>query len=149
MTLKELTKIIEYYGTQSDCWPEVDRGAALNLIATDSDAKQMRSQYMQLEALLDQHQVPEFPNLESRILTQNLPARRKALLDKLLDWLLPATSAKLLWRPVLVACMPLLFGVVVGNFFNFGVNIEYIETAEYWEDELYLLSLNDYPESQF
>jgi hypothetical protein len=149
MILKELTKIIECYGTQSECWPEADRDAALDLIASDSDAKQMLSQYMQLNALLDQHQVPEFPNLESRILNQNLPARSKALLDKLLDWLLPATPAKLLWRPVVVACMPLLFGVLVGNFFNFGVNIEYVETAEYWEDELYLLSLNDYPESQF
>ena len=149
MTLEEFTKIIECYGAQSGRWPATDRDAAMDLITTDGEAKKLLSQYVQLEALLDQHQVPEFPHLQARITGQPLPIRKKALPNQILDCLLPASPGKLCWRPALTACLPLLFGIVVGNFFSFGVNIENIETAEYWEDELYMLSLNDYSESQF
>ncbi len=147
MTLEEFTKIIVCYGAQSDRWPAAVRDAAIDLTATSTEAQNLLAEYVQLEALLDQQQVPDFPNLESRILSQTLPARNHALIDRLINWLLPATSVRLLWRPVLAASLPLFFGIVVGTFFSFGVDVEAIETAEYWEDELYMLSLNDYSEA--
>ncbi len=42
---------------------------------------------------------------------------------------------------------PLLFGVIVGNYFNFGITTD-IQAAENWEDELAMISLTDYTENR-
>ena len=66
------------------------------------------------------------------------------LLDQALDWLLPRSDRLLawIWRPALVACLPLVCGIYMANFFSFGITGP--ELA--WEEELSLLALNDYAE---
>ena len=54
----------------------------------------------------------------------------------------------------MAACLPLVFGILLGNYFTFGVFGEagvYLDgdEYEYWEDELTMLSLTDYSESEF
>ncbi len=107
------------------------------------------SEQRRLEQQLDQITVPEFAGLQARILNQQLPPRNDPLLDKLLDWLIPAGGFTIqLWRPAMVACLPLVFGIVLGNYYSFGVGLQSSE-VEYWEDELAMLSLSDYSESIF
>ena len=105
--------------------------------------------YLELEQQLDVLPVPIFEGLEAKILSQPLPPRTISPLDTLLDWLLPNSEFTLrLWQPVAAACLPLAFGIVLGNFYSFGVTFESDE-MEYWEDELTMLSLNNYSENDF
>ena len=53
-----------------------------------------------------------------------------------------------MWKPVAAACLPLVFGIILGNFYSFGVTFESDE-IEYWEDELSMLSFNNYSENDF
>jgi len=47
----------------------------------------------------------------------------------------------------MAACLPLVFGIVLGNFYSFGINSE-IDELDYWDDELAFLALSDIPESE-
>ena len=149
MTLEEFGKIIESYGSSSERWPVDMREECKNFIADNSEARELVNRQLELEMLMDQIAVPEFPGLEARVLDQQLPSRKLAPLDQFLEWLLPADkSGKQFWRPAMVACLPLIFGIIIGNFYNFGVGLQG-ESFEYWDDELYILSLNDYTENLF
>jgi hypothetical protein len=149
MTLEEFGKIIESYGSSSERWPVDMREECENFIADNSEARELVNWQLELEMLMDQIAVPEFPGLEARVLDQQLPSRKLAPLDQFLEWLLPADkSGKQFWRPAMVACLPLIFGIIIGNFYNFGVGLQG-ESFEYWDDELYILSLNDYTENLF
>jgi len=149
MTLEEFTKIIENYGSSSERWPVGLREECENFIANNSEARELNDRQQELEMLMNQIAVPEFPGLEAKVLNQQLPPRKLALLDPFLEWLLPAGKpGKLFWRPAMIACLPLIFGIVIGNFYNFGVGLQG-ESFEYWDDELYILSLNDYTENLF
>ncbi|HAT28152.1 MAG TPA: hypothetical protein DCS89_14135 [Gammaproteobacteria bacterium] len=149
MTLEEFGKIIESYGSSSERWPVDMREECENFIADNSEARELVNRQLELEMLMDQIAVPEFPGLEARVLDQQLPSRKLAPLDQFLEWLLPADkSGKQFWRPAMVACLPLIFGIIIGNFYNFGVGLQG-ESFEYWDDELYILSLNDYTENLF
>ena len=149
MTLEEFGKIIESYGSSSERWPVDMRKECENFIADNSEARELVNRQLELEMLMDQIAVPEFPGLEARVLDQQLPSRKLAPLDQFLEWLLPADkSGKQFWRPAMVACLPLIFGIIIGNFYNFGVGLQG-ESFEYWDDELYILSLNDYTENLF
>ena len=98
---------------------------------------------------MDQLAVPGFPDLELKVLTQEPPARSESLSDRIVNWLLPERNfRKQLWRPAMAACLPLVFGILLGNYFSFGVFAE-ADEYEYWEDELTMLSLTDYSENEF
>ena len=149
MTLEEFAKIIESHGSSSERWPLGLREKCENFMADNSEARELINRQHELEMLMNQIAVPEFPGLEARVLDQQLPPRKLAPLDRFLEWLLPADKpGKLFWRPAMVACLPLIFGIVIGNFYNFGVDLN-SEGFEYWDDELYMLSLNDYTENLF
>lgn len=146
MNIEEFTEIVESYGSESASWPEEIRQECIAFMANDPAARELINRQWQLDRLLDQRTVPVFPELESRVLNQQLPDRRGPLLDRVLAWMLP--SEKHFLRPVLLACLPLLFGIFIGNFFSFGVDLENDGFA-YWDDELTMLSLNDYTENSF
>ncbi len=139
--------ILDRYGADSAAWPARHRDLCLTLLENDLEAQQLLRQHQQLANALDQLVVPPMPDLAERVLNQSLPARIPSLLDRTLDWLLPAKLfSTQIWRPALAACLPLVMGIVVGNYFSFGVTAEN-QGFEYWDDELYVLSLNDYTES--
>jgi hypothetical protein len=148
-TIEEFTNLLEVHGADPARWPHELRDSCESFIANDSTAIVLLAQYRELEQLLGRVPVPEFDGLEARVLNQELPAHNASSIDKLLEWLLPAGGlAHHLWRPAMVACLPLLFGIVLGNFYSFGVGFDGDE-FEYWEDELAMLSLDDYTESSF
>ena len=149
MTLEEFTKLVEDYGTEPSRWPVRLRQECEDFIAGNTEADALINRQRDLEILMDRLRVPEFPGLEARVLNQALPPRYSSPIDQFLEWLLPTGSVgKQLWRPAMVACLPLVVGIVIGNFYNFGVGLR-SEGFEYWDDELYMLSLNDYTENLF
>lgn len=143
MTLKDFTKLIESYGANPQDWPGNVRENGIELINTDSSAKEFLSQHQELESLLDEIEIPDFPGLAHAVLNQPLPARQLGFADQLISWFIPENFGLQLWRPVTAACLPLVFGVVLGNYYSFGVTDQDIE-LEYWDDELALLSFNDF-----
>ena len=149
MTIEEFKKLVETYGTESGQWPESIREECLSFLASNVEAQSLLTQHQELNELMNQIEVPEFPSLQSRVLNQALPEQDRSLFDQILDWLLPANNfGKQIWRPAMVACLPLVFGIVIGNFFSFGIGMEN-DGFSYWEDELTMLSLNDYSENLF
>ena len=106
-------------------------------------------QFTLLEQSLDELAPPAFLGLETRILIQALPPQNQSLIDKLVAWLFPDHGSSLsLWRPTFAACLPLVFGLLVGNFTDL-VNLEDSGDYQYWDDELIMLSFNDYSDSEY
>ena len=126
MNLERFTLIVESYGADSQQWPGDERVEALEFSRTSSDAMSLLDQ----AAELDQHlALFELPNselsvqqIEMGILsalkqgTLKQGRLKQGRLERLLDWVLPDFDdlAHTLWRPALVACVPLLFGVAIG-----------------------------------
>lgn len=126
MNLERFTLIVESYGADSQQWPGDERVEALEFSRTSSGAMSLLDQ----AAELDQHlALFELPNSElsvQRIEMGILSALKQGTLkqgrlkqgrlERLLDWVLPDFDdlAHTLWRPALVACVPLLFGVAIG-----------------------------------
>ena len=147
MTIEEFSRIVYVYGAASNRWPTNLREECGEFLTHNATARILLKQQSELEKLLDQIEVPEFPELERRVLIQELPQNHGSVIDKLLDWLLPENDfGNQIWRPALIACLPLVFGILLGNYFSFGVFFEE-NGFEYWDDELYMLSLNDYSEN--
>lgn len=149
MKIEEFTKIVETYGSESTRWPAELRDECTAFMANNPAARTLINRQWELDKLLNQITVPAFPELESRVLNQQLPPRKGSLTDQILAWMLPENGfGKQIWRPAMLACLPLVFGIVIGNFFSFGVDLENDGFA-YWDDELTMLSLNDYTENSF
>ena len=116
MNLERFTLIVESYGADSQQWPGDERVEALEFSRTSTDAMSLLDQ----AAELDQHlALFELPNSElsvQRIEMGILSALKQGTLERLLNWVLPDFDdlAHTLWRPTLVACMPLLLGVAIG-----------------------------------
>lgn len=146
ITIEEFTVIVESYGTEPARWPVAYRGECERLLAVNVEAQDLLKQQLELENLLGQIAVPDFPGLESRILRQSLPPQPVSIFDYILQWLLPSGElGRRIWRPALAACLPLAFGILIGNFSSIGFVFE-DDSFEYWDDELYMLSLSDYTE---
>ncbi len=121
MNLERFTLIVESYGADLQQWPGDERVEALEFSRTSTDAMSLLDQ----AAELDQHlALFELPNSElsvQRIEMGILSALKQGTLkqgtlERLLNWVLPDFDdlAHTLWRPTLVACMPLLLGVAIG-----------------------------------
>lgn len=143
MTLEDFKQTIESLGTDSAQWPIDTRVQCEVLLKSSSEARLLLNEQVELDSLLQKLEAPTFLGLETRILNQDLPPRQQSLIDIIVDWLIPSQLGAQLWRPAIAACLPLVFGVLVGNFFSFGVTEQEL-ALEYWDDELALLSFNDF-----
>ena len=130
-------------GTDPAHWPIDTREHCERLLKSNSEARLLLNEQSELDRLLQKMEAPAFLGLETRILNQDLPPRPQSLIDSIVDWLIPDQLGAKLWRPAIAACLPLVFGVLVGNFFSFGVTEQEL-ALEYWDDELALLSFNDF-----
>tara|TARA_R110002073_G_scaffold153170_1_gene308148 strand:- start:119 stop:568 length:450 start_codon:yes stop_codon:yes gene_type:complete len=149
MTLEEFTRIIDLYGSESAHWPKRLRADCEAFVANSIEARSLLNQQWALDELMGQIDVPDFPGLESRVLNQALPERNQSFFDPIVEWLLPQDDYRQnLWRPAVAACLPLVFGIVLANYFSFGVGVEN-DGFQYWGDELAMLSLTDYTETGF
>ena len=148
MKLGNFSQVIEIYGADSAMWPEDLREDLEAVLAKNESARSLLSEYSQLEQSLDKIAVPDFPGLETRVLNQALSPRQQSLFVSLISWLLPTENfGANLWRPALAACLPLVFGIVLGNYYSFGISSE-VDEFDYWEDELAMIALTDISESE-
>lgn len=149
MTLEEFTRIIDLYGSASARWPKKLRAECESLVANNIEARTLLNQQWQVDDVMAQLEVPSFPGLETRVLNQPLPERSRSFFEEVMSWLVPDESfGAQVWRPAVAACIPLVFGIVLGNYFSFGIGIEN-DGFQYWDDELAMLSLTDYTETNF
>ncbi len=149
MKLEDFSNVLEVHGTDSANWPTDLRNDLEAFLSNNESARLLLEEYKQLERSLDDMAVPAFPNLEHKVLNQALPPRPQSLFDRLLSWIFPAENfGANLWRPMMAASLPLVFGIVLGNYYSFGINSE-IDEYDYWDDELAMLALSDYSESEF
>lgn len=137
--------IVEAYGTESARWPAEERTAAMAHCATHPEAQALVAEFQALDEMLNQFQVADLSVLQRNVLIQVARTSAGNVFDRLLDWLLPHSERLMawLWRPALVACLPLVCGILLADYFSFG--IEGVQNSR--EEELYLLSLNDYTET--
>ncbi len=144
MTAERFKEIVAAYGSSSEHWPESERAEATTYLSSSIEAQHIVCDASELDSLLSEFQVPEFPGLQEKVLNQILPPRSEGIIEYFLDWILPQSqhSPIQLWRPALVACLPLLFGLFLGTQFTFGID----ELDNSWDVELALLSLNDFSE---
>jgi len=142
MALTEFTNYLGRYGSRVDAWPPAERDSALALLQDSNEAIQLLNAQTELDSTLGQLAMPEFPGLEKRILNQALPPKKLPALDRLIQWLIPHHTPGL-WRPASAACLPLFFGILLSNYYSFGISEEQI-ADEAWSDELYILALNEY-----
>lgn len=147
MTLDEFTHLIEVYGTNSSNWPTALHKDLTLFLSSNESASAVLADYQQLEQGLEELSVPDFPNLEKRVLNQTLPPRQHSVIDSFLSWLFPTENlGPNLWRPAMAACLPLVFGIVLGNFYSFGISPT-VDEYDYWDDELSLLAIADIAET--
>ena len=98
-------------------------------------------------ALADPIDAQAYARLEARVLTQSLPPQSRpfvdTLIDSLIEWFAP--HPQLRWRSVMAATCPILLGIVIGNFYHFGVATPepYDALANSWDDEFAMLSYTE------
>jgi len=149
MTLEEFTRIVDLHGSDSARWPKRLRGECESFVATNVEARMLFNQQWQVDESMAKLEVPDFPGLETRVLNQPLPERNRSFFEEVMSWLIPNENfGKQAWRPAMAACIPLVFGIVLGNYFSFGIGVE-DDGFQYWIDELAMLSLTDYTETSF
>lgn len=141
MTIEDFKHTIESLGTDPERWPADSRAACEALLESSPEARVLLGEQIELDSLLQKLEAPTFLGLEARVLSQSLPPQHQSLADKLINWMIPESIGAQLWRPTLAACLPLVFGVLLGNFYSFGVTDQEL-ALEYWDDELALLSFN-------
>lgn len=100
----------------------------------------------EIDSLLFQHARADaldpalYSRIEATVLTQPLPDHNSSWVEALLNWLNPAPQAR--WRPLLAASCPLFLGIVIGNYYHFGVDSDAAPVDfDSWDDELSMLSL--------
>ena len=146
MTIEDFTRFIETYGADPNRWPIDSNKSIRSFLLDNASAKKVLAEYQELEQKMNSYGVPEFRGLEQKVLKQALPPQRNSLLVRLLNWTIPKeASNKRLWRPAIVACLPLMLGFILGNYYSFGIDIE-IDEYDYWKDEFTFLALSDYSE---
>lgn len=146
MNLEEFTHLLDIRGCERAAWPVREREQAETLLRENAEARNALQTQQRMECLLDRIEAPEFAGLEARVMRQPLPARTRALADRIIDWLTPGSSPFEWWRPAFAACLPLVFGIALSGWFSFGVDAQDPGYA-YWDQELYLLSLYEYAEA--
>jgi len=152
MNIQRFKELIEAYGTRSERWPEADRNAALIFLQGDRDAIEIVKELRSLDEALDADLVAQPTNLKLDILNQisvttvNRAEKKQAdLFSKLWYWLGPyANGSFVIWRPAIVACIPLLAGVYLGSVIDTGSDDYLLE----WEEDIYVMGLISESEGQ-
>lgn len=145
MNRQDFKRLIEEQGTDPKSWPAELRKQIDLLLVKDPQAASVLAEYQELNSLLLNIPAPDFKQLANQIATQDLPAQDVSTLDAIMNWLFPYAGSGLVWRPALLACLPLVFGVVMSNYFTFGIGTDQLQ--QNWNDELAMLSLSDYSEN--
>ena len=137
MNTERFLQILDAYGTREDNWPPDERRAAQLLLQSDTQCYQLLQRYRSVDAYLDEY-VPRAPvGLQNRILA-NLSG---SIIDLIVNWLIPEIKSEF-WRPVIAGSLPLVVGVILGTS-TLGSLLDTAEPTGIWEEEIYLLALDD------
>lgn len=126
MDKSKFISLAEAYGSDLNRWPEDQKLPAMTALEQNPDWLDILNTELTLDRQLDQYQLNiDVTALESRILRQTI--EKAGLIDKVLGWLLPDDS---LLRPALVACIPVLLGVVIGTNLDLGLEDQFVLSDE-------------------
>jgi len=139
-SLERFRIIVEAYGANAEKWPVDERKAALALMETDLEAKNLLSAQHELDLQLDQS-YQDKDNLDQLRLAilNSLPkqdTRTKPTIENLLEWFIPGDITSL-WRPALAAILPLTIGI------TFGAQLSLSNSEDNWDQEFYLSAIID------
>lgn len=142
--LERFEQLMAIHGSDIDRWPVDEQLPARQLLSESVTAQALHNDQLALDALLDAIPVPSMAAMEKRIIRNVSAETRSSLLDKVIDWIVPrgGSLSTWAWRPALVACLPLVCGIYMADFYSFGIE----STENSWQEELYLISMNDYAE---
>ncbi len=138
MTEEQFENMLDTYGANPQHWPDEIRTEAEALLNRSDHCRQLLAPHRALDNLLDSYKARTPSSLHHRIL-ENLPL---SLSERILRWLIPGVPTDL-WHPIAAACLPLVFGVIVGASTPDNWAFE-DEAALSWEqEEIYLLAVGD------
>jgi len=145
MPREQFIQMLDICGADFRRWPAALRSQAQQCVQHDPELQALWQQASALDSALDCFAVPAFHGLEQRLLQMQLPARPAGSLERIVEWLVPEGSALRYawWRPAALACVPLLFGVVIGLQSDMYADYSVVLSVE---EELYFISLSDYAE---
>jgi hypothetical protein len=141
MNQTEFEDLLNCHGSDLTKWPEPFRTAAHEALGENPTWFILVESAESLEQKLDSYLMTsvDLVDLEQEILKQTvhkktmrqLETHQQPLLDQFLNWLLPEKN---LWRPALVACLPIMMGLSIGLSMN-------IDDSFTLEEELSLTGL--------
>ncbi len=137
MNIKRFQQLLEAYGTREENWPREEREAARMLLQSNSDCERLFQQYQQLDGYLDEYVTRIAAGLSEKILS-GLPM---PLVDRIISWLIPDVKSEI-WKPAIAGSLPLVVGVILGTS-TLGSLLDTAEPTGNWEEEIYLLALDD------
>ncbi len=142
--LERFEQLMAIHGSDIDRWPTDEQLPARQLLSESVAAQSLHNDQQTLDTMLDAIPVPPMAAMQRRIVRNLAAATRSSLLDRVLEWIVPrgGNVSSWAWRPALVACLPLMCGIYMANFYSFGIE----STENSWQEELYLISMNDYAE---
>ena len=154
MNIQKFRKLIGAYGTNSEVWPSADKETALRFLDVDPEAKSVVAEFRRLDEILNADMVTESSTLKMNILKQiqssNITGSDSTssdstrsdtdtdLIARIWKWLAPQSNGTLvIWRPAMVACIPLLAGIYLGTMMDTSNDENLLE----WEEDIYVMGL--------
>ncbi len=128
---------MESYGSRAENWPDEERPAVEALLASSADCREILAAHRPLDDLLDTYNPAESSIKAGDILVQLKPSWS----DRITNWLMPLSSQDI-WRPALLASLPLSIGILVGSS-NILTGTALYPTTTNWEEEIYVLALSE------
>lgn len=149
MNIQKFRKLLGAYGTNSEVWPSADKETALRFLDVDPEAKSVVAEFRRLDEILNADMVTESSTLKMNILKQiqssNITGSDSTssdtdtdLIARIWNWLAPQSNGALvIWRPAMVACIPLLAGIYLGTMMDTSND----ENLREWEEDIYVMGL--------
>jgi hypothetical protein len=149
MNIQKFRKLLGAYGTNSEVWPSADKETALRFLDVDPEAKSVVAEFRRLDEILNADVVTESSTLKMNILKQiqssNITGSDSTssdtdtdLIARIWNWLAPQSNGALvIWRPAMVACIPLLAGIYLGTMMDTNNDENLLE----WEEDIYVMGL--------
>ncbi len=137
MKIDRFTRILEAYGTNEDNWPQDERHAARQLLQSSDECSAILKSFSTLDYRLDEY-LPRHSVVSSMSILESLP---RPVIDRIISWLIPGPGENP-WRPLMAGSLPLVLGIIIGAS-TLGELFGFEDSADNWEDEIYLLALDD------
>lgn len=149
MNIQKFRKLLGAYGTNSEVWPSADKETALRFLDVDPEAKSVVAEFRRLDEILNADVVTESSTLKMNILKQiqssNITGSDSTssdtdtdLIARIWNWLAPQSNGALvIWRPAMVASIPLLAGIYLGTMMDTNNDENLLE----WEEDIYVMGL--------